>query len=306
MILVVYFDDPHEMGYPFDNINYYWAYQGFSERCAQDNIALVIVRGADSYLGKMTFSSGWKYNDDTLIKIDQPITADIIYVKGQNLITQPGDYAVNQLKLAEICRNKLLTYKNFSQYMAPTYPIDANNWEAVLQKITTNKVVLKPQTGMEGNGIIITEKTQFNYAQLDAKHEPYLAQEFLDSSAGIPGLVQGLHDLRLYIFNGQAKIAEYRQPKPGGLLANIAQGGSLTVVPMQQVPTWAFDFVKQIDQVFETYFPRIYTIDLLYANGHPYLVELNSRPGMPYKEWDYYDAMQRAILDTLLSGLNPT
>ncbi len=305
IILAVYFDDSDAMGYPFDNPNYYRAYRGFSDRCAKDNITLVIVRGATSYLGKMVFQGGWKFAGDQLEKITQPITADVIYVKGKDLVTDATDYAVNQSGLAEICRDKLLTHQHFSQYMAPTYPIDASNWQAVVQTIATEKIVVKPRTGMEGQGILITPKQSFDYNQLDPDQAPYLAQDFIDSSAGIPGLVNGLHDLRLYIFNGVAKIAEYRQPKAGSFLANIAQGGSLTVVPLNQVPSWALEFVQHIDQVFQSFYPRIYTIDLMYANGKPYLVELNSRPGMPYVEWDYYDAMQQAILDTLLSNIKP-
>ena len=46
---------------------------------------------------------------------------------------------------------------------------------------------------------------------------------------------------------------------------------------MSQVPQWALDFVPKIDQHFQKFFPRIYTIDLMYADDRPYLVELNSR-----------------------------
>lgn len=54
--------------------------------------------------------------------------------------------------------------------------------------------------------------------------------------------------------------------------------------------------------MFEPFPPLIYTIDLMYAQDRPYLVELNSRSGMPFKEWSYYADMQNAILDTLKSG----
>ncbi|MFA5995239.1 MAG: ATP-grasp domain-containing protein [Patescibacteria group bacterium] len=300
--IAVYFDDPNEMGYPFDNVNYYKSYQGFSERCAKRDINFVITRG-DSYLGNMKFKAGWKYNDDKLEKITKPFTANIIYVKGKNIITSPTDKAVNHLELAKICRDKMLTYQLFSKFMAKTLLINAVNWQAVLQQIPSEKIVVKPVTGMEGVGIVVCNKADFNYDDLDQTQAPFLVQEFVDSSAGIPGLLTGKHDLRLYIFNGRAKIAEYRQPKPGSDLANIAQGGSLTILKMSQVPQWALDFVKQIDQHFKQYFPRIYTIDLMYANHRPYLVELNSRPGLPFKDWGYYDELQNNILDTLLTAL---
>lgn len=291
------------MGYPFDDYNYFLSYQGFSELCAKRNVEFYIVRGPKSYLGKMQFSSGWKFAGETLVAVSQPIHADVIYVKGSTLQTEPGAVRVNETELMDICADKLKTYDLFGQYMGKTLPLTADNWQDTIAQIPSDQLVIKPITGMEGHGIVIVPKQGFRYDQLDPQHAPYLVQEFLDCSAGMPGLVVGRHDLRLYIFNGVAKLAEYRLPKPGGYLANIAQGGSLTVLKMNQVPDWAMEFVPKIDESFKQFFPRIYTIDLLYANHRPYLVELNSRPGLPFREWDYYTELHQYIFDTLYSAI---
>ncbi|MFA6475228.1 MAG: ATP-grasp domain-containing protein [Patescibacteria group bacterium] len=297
--IVVYFDDPSAMGYPFDEPNYYLSYQGFSELCQKHNIDFYIARGSESYLGHSQFRSGWQFGESGLIKINHSITADVIYVKGNTLVTEPGVQRVNQAGLMDICRNKLKTYALFGQYMPQTLPLPEKNWPDVIKKITTDKIVIKPVSGMEGRGIVVVDKTQFDYTQLDQSHAPFLVQEFIDCSAGIPGLVTGRHDLRLYIFNGVMKLAEYRQPKTGSYLANVAQGGSLTVLNLNQVPSWASEFVNIIDQHLTEYYPRIYTIDLMYAQNRPYLVELNSRPGLPYPGWSYYNDLHRYILETL-------
>lgn len=301
--IIVYFDDPKAMGYPFDEYNYFLSYCGFSKLCRKHGVNFYIARGKKSYLGKMKFRRGWEFIGEKLVTVNRPIKADVIYVKGADLRTEKGVKRVNHQELMEICADKFKTYKLFKKYMIKTYPINEKNWRKVLVEIKTAKVVVKPENGMEGRGIIVAKKNKFNFDQLDKKYAPFLAQEFIDCSAGIPGIVRSRHDLRLYIFNGAVKAAEYRQPKPGSCLANIAQGGSLTVLPISKVPAWAIKFVNTIDKHFKKYSPRIYTIDLMYAYGCPYLVELNSRPGLPFKEWSYYDELHRYIFETLMSAL---
>ncbi len=300
---VVYFDAPEVMGYPFDEQNYFLSYQGFSELCSTHNVDFYIVRGPNSYLGNMRFQSGWKFVGEALQAVTEPIQADVIYVKGSSLRTEPEAIRVNQAELMDICADKLKTYALFGDYMAKTAPLPADHWPETIKNFPSDILVLKPVTGMEGRGILVVSKEHFQYDQLDPHYAPYLVQEFIDCSAGMPGLVEGRHDLRLYIFNGVAKLAEYRRPKPNGYLANIAQGGSLTVLKMPQVPDWATQFVPKIDQHFQKFFPRIYTIDLMYADHRPYLVELNSRPGLPYRDWEYYDELHQYIFDTLYSAL---
>lgn len=303
---VVYFDALEPMGYPFDEENYFLSYQDFSKLCAKHHVDFYIVRGSTSYLGGMRFRSGWKFVDADLVKVIEPIQADVIYVKGSTLQTEPGAVRVNQAKLMDICADKLKTYAMFKDYMAKTAPLPADQWQETVKNFPSDILVLKPVTGMEGRGIVVVSKQHFRYDQLDPHYAPYLVQEFIDCSAGMPGLVEGRHDLRLYIFNGMAKLAEYRRPKPNSYLANIAQGGSLTVLKMHQVPDWAMQFVPKIDKHFQQFFPRIYTIDLMYADGRPYLVELNSRPGLPFRGWEYYGELHDCIFATLASALDVT
>lgn len=299
--LVVYFDAEAKMGYPFDVREYVDSYQYFSELCLKNNVQMIIVRGAAQYLGGMQFKSGWKFFGSEIVPVTEMITADVVYMKGTHLRMDPDANVVNRSELTEICKDKLKTYEYFAEYMAPTYELNVRNASEVMQKIITDQVVIKPVVGTEGRGIVVTATKDFSYDLLQP-NQPYLAQEFVESRDGIPGLVEGRHDLRLYIYNGVAHIAEIRQPKGDGVLANIAQGGSLTVIPMENVPQWALDFVPKIDVKFTQFTPRIYTIDLMYANNRPYLVELNSQPGMPWHDWSYFTPMQQLIFDTLFSS----
>ncbi|MCW1930070.1 MAG: ATP-grasp domain-containing protein [Candidatus Kerfeldbacteria bacterium] len=301
--LVVYFDEEPKMGYPFDVREYYDSYRYFSELCAKNGVQLILVRHPSQYLGGMQFASGWKYAGTELERVTHMITADVVYMKGTHLRMTEGANVVNRTELTEICKDKFKTYELFSEFMSPTFLLTEENAADVMKKITTDKVVIKPVTGTEGRGIVIVAPQEFSYDMLEP-HKPYIAQEFVDCSEGMPGIMKGLHDLRMYIYNGVAGFAEYRQPKQGSYLANIAQGGSLTVLDPQTLPQWALDFVPQIDSKFTQFTPRIYTIDLMYANGRPYLVELNSQPGMPWSDWEYFTPMQQKIFETLMSACN--
>ncbi len=301
--IIATFDHPDEMGYPFQEHKYFLSYNGFSERCAKNGVDFFIVRTPESYLGHMQFRFGWRFSGGVLERVDGPLTADVIYRKGHQLHTEPDAVIVNREPLCVIVDDKLNTYEMFSQFMAKTVPLTPEHWQDDLTHITTDLVVVKPVQGTEGRGIVVKPRSEFRYSDLDTTKAPFLAQEFIDCSAGIPGLLTGKHDLRLYIFNGQVKLAEYRQPKEGGYLANVAQGGSLTVLTMEQIPDWALPFVEKIDSQLRQFFPRIYAIDLMYANGQPYLVELNSQPGLPYPEWSYYDELHGYIFDTLMSAV---
>ena len=78
--VAVYFHAPHALDYPLDEPGYFESYKNFTAYCAQRNTAFYIVRG-DSYLGDMTFKSGWQFVGDQLVEAAGPIQVDLIYVK---------------------------------------------------------------------------------------------------------------------------------------------------------------------------------------------------------------------------------
>jgi glutathione synthase/RimK-type ligase-like ATP-grasp enzyme len=294
------------MGYPFGEPEYLESYWTLSQNLLARGYAMVISRGPKSYMGNMQFTGGTVITSATTIEpFDQAYIATTIYRKGYKLPTAATDRVINNQDMDAVCVNKLMTYELFSDLMAPCFPINTHNWQEILTKITTERVVLKPIGGQEGNGIVVKMKGDVRAEDMDPVHGAYLAQEFVDSSAGIPGVTDGLHDLRLSVFNNHVGIAEIRVPKKGSYLANIAQGGSLFDVPLDKVPASAFALAERIDERFAKYTPRIYSIDLMYCGEKPYLVELNSQPGIPWREWEqfnnYYSRFHRYILDTLLT-----
>lgn len=305
MKVAVYFTAPEASGYPFDDPDYIRAYAGFHQSCRARGLDLYIVRGG-SYQGAMTFAHGWTFVDGALQAVPGPISVDVVYNKGNFQVCMRGNERVlNNPAVKKVCDDKWLTYQLFPDIMAKTVLLNAAHWREQIATLPTDLIVIKPTDALGGDGIVVADKATFDWAQLDPRYPQFVAQAFIESSAGIPGIVTGRHDLRLYVY-GTVRFAEIRQPKAGGYLANIAKGGSLFMFPLEKLPKAAWDFYHQIDPTFAAYTPRIYTIDMMFENGRPYLVELNAQPGTPFPEWDqwdhFYTKSHRYIIDLLIAA----
>lgn len=298
--VAVYFNQPGKLDYPLDQAKYYIGYADLTAYFARRGIDIVITRGND-YLGDMRFGRGWRFVDGELIDIADSLSVDLIYNKelDHDLVVGPGDSVINDPVFDKLGRDKWLTYQAFSHMMAQTVQITNENWHDAVRMLNSDKIVLKPTAGTEGRGIIITDKVDLDFPSLELIG-PYLVQEFIDSSSGIPGVCDGLHDLRILLFDGAAKLAFVRQPQPGKLLANTAQGGSLTVVDVTKVPASALALAREIDNYYAQYPNRVYAADFFFQDGRPYLIETNTRPGI-FRRKDHGDTSTEIFYDSLLA-----
>lgn len=283
--IVIFFSAPEKLGYPFDDPLYYRSYHQFADFCSERGQRIIFARGLESYLANMEFARGWQFQGGELLEVQGPIHADVIVVKGRDLLAKlgPNDLAINDPQFELAASNKWLTYQAFPALMPRTAEITNENWRSVVDSITTQQIVLKPMLGFGGKGILITETASLDFPALNIE-VPYLAQEFIDSSAGIPGLCTGIHDLRIILFAGQPALSFIRQPKTGSLLSNVSQGGSLSVVDIRQVPESIMRAVRSIDATYTKYPFRVYTADFCMSGGRPYLIETNPQPGFPTTE----------------------
>lgn len=291
MTICVYFDDPNPMGVPFSEGHYYESYCYFSDYCSEQHVQLVFVRDPKSYLGKMKFAFGWKIVDKQLVAIPGPIQGDLIYMKGNHLRLDPGDITFNDHRLIEICNNKLLSYELFKRYSPVTMRCTSELCQDICREIPTDRVVVKPVFGLQGKHITIGSKAELPKVIPNKPAEPYMAQQFIDSSHGIPGVLHGLHDLRLHMYNGDMKLAYIRVPQPGKLLANIAQGGHIEPIRKKDIPSSALQLAEFVDTKLQQYGPRFYSVDVMFQDNTPYIIELNHEPGIPYPEEEKYDGL---------------
>lgn len=186
---------------------------------------------------------------------------------------------INSLPFTLHAGSKSLVSQAFRQFAKPYFIVNSlEELSATAHQIPGEKIVVKPDRGNSGEGIFIGEKKILAQQSITF---PVLIQEFVDSSAGIPGIMQGLHDLRLIFSNETLLYAYYRTPKTGSYLANLAQGGKQTMVPPEDIPHAVWPVVEAVQAYYSQFKEKIYTIDLIFdPAGTPWIVELNTMPGL--------------------------
>lgn len=194
---------------------------------------------------------------------------------------------LNDPEVADLCQDKLKTFRKFSEYMPETLKASEENVEKLIEE--DGEAMVKPRYGSSGEGIRKINSLE-DYDVEDP--DDVLVQEFIDD-AGIPELgVEGPHDLRILVVNDEVVGSYLRIPGEDSLLSNVAQGGSKDYVSLDEVPEEVMKLVKDVAEELEGYRPVIYTVDFMIADGTPHIVELNSQPGVYYhgpgrsEEWE--------------------
>ncbi len=254
-----------------------------------------------TYKGNGKFAGGWKYLNGKFLLIPEEIELDLVYDKSGGLnFPLPGDtlIVINNREFKILCWDKWKTFNELGKYMAKTVLIESEADLAKIQKeIGTSWVVLKPSNGLKGMGIFIGPKGESVNFKFPRKYHRYVAQEFVDTSGGIPGITNGLHDLRIAIVNGEVVWCHVRIPVKGTYTANAALGGNLTEVDYELVPESVKRVVEKIAKKFlEKYNNPIYGLDFgINKDGTPKLFEINDQIGFP--KWEMKNR------DTFLKGL---
>jgi glutathione synthase/RimK-type ligase-like ATP-grasp enzyme len=210
---------------------------------------------------------------------------------------------INHPHLEEFCWDKRIVAEVFPEYCPKTFLVNTlSGLKTVLPKIKSNMIVLKPRYGTLGKAVKIIPKDKLPSKIL----RNTIVQEFIDSSKGIKGITNKIHDLRIIVANGKVDHCHVRTPKKGMLAANMALGGKKSFVRKELLSKSAKNIVSQVDKVLSNYYPRLYSIDLIFNRyNRPYIVECNSSPIIvryaagKYKRLSFYDTMFK----TMLSGV---
>lgn len=203
---------------------------------------------------------------------------------------------LNPFELEKLCKDKLLTYERFPEHVAKTYEADESAVEAVLEQ---GKAVLKPRYDFGGKGVSIIEEME-EYE----KSEGLLVQEFIDSAEGIPPLgIEGVHDLRVVVIDGEPVVSYVREPE-SGLVSNVQLGGSMKNVELDDVPEEALDIVSEVDEKLQEFDHRLYSVDFIFDEvGKPWILELNSKPGLGYYGDEEIAAWKKPLIDRVVNKL---
>lgn len=207
---------------------------------------------------------------------------------------------VNHPRLEEICKDKWLTYGFFEDEAPETRIATRRNIERVVRK--EGRAVLKPRYMLGGDGVQVVEAV----AEVEEPGDPHVwvVQAFVDSSAGVPGTgIDGVHDLRAVLVNGEVQEVYARQPGEG-YISNVGQGGERTDLRPGEYPEAARPVLDAAREVFADYRPNVYSVDVMFdPDGVPALVELNSPPAigteLPGADEENEMRAVRAVVDVL-------
>lgn len=299
--VAVFFDDDAFYAEPFDDAGYADAYAELGKTVTAKGGTFFIVRHMHTYRGGNSFSRGWLWTGYGFREIHGEITADVIYNKGVTFKPTPDAHVITSIAFDALCGDKTKTFELFQSLFPATVTVtNREQLETAVADMPGDKVVVKPVDGFGGRDVIIGSKRNV----LAAHHAfPVIVQRFIDTSYGIPCVVESTHDFRIIVADGEVIFTYAKIPPAGTLVANIGLGGKVHVVPPELRPKDAMALVQKIDPVLAPYGRRLYSIDCgRDANGEWLLIELNAHPGLTTIEecGPYADAYFSDMADFLL------
>lgn len=314
-VLILFGKSNWEKSQPFKNKDYQYSYEYFYSLCQKNGVRMYRASYQWYDYQKHIFKYAWVFKKrggnwervynirPDLIYDKTKARAEVYYKK--ELIAKNYSF-INDLNFTRIIDDKFITSLLFKKWSKRSWIVKNNNdLRNILPKITTNKVVLKPISESGGKDIqIVSRNDIFKKIKIS---QPRIVQDFIDSSKGIPGVNRGMHDLRLVFINNEIVYSYIREPRKGNYLANLAQGGSLKIVTKSNLPIELAPIVAYANDIFQTFSPRIYSIDFMFdGNGKPWVIELNSMPGLYFtpNEKPYMVKMYKKLLCVFKKELN--
>lgn len=298
----VFFDDPGYDDYPFDHEEYVTAYHEIAALIHERGGKFHIVRSLATFLGGNRFKGHWAFDGKTFVRDDGEIDLDLVYDKGY-FVGDADTRLLNDAEMNRVCVDKRETIRMFPDISPKTTEVtDKEGLERALEHWPSATIVAKPVDGAEAKGVVIGTKAEV----LAAPHEyPLLVQQFVDTSGGIPGIVEGVCDLRTIMIDGEVALTYARGAKPGSLISNVSKGGREIEVAPEKRPPEAIRIAKDIDDAFKALSKhRVFSADLAPdRDGKWYLIELNSKPGLSVRATGpTYPRYQELLVNALLSA----
>lgn len=219
-------------------------------------------------------------------------TAEAFFFKQTHLLHIP---TINDVDFSDLLDNKLYTNLLFPEFTKTYYKVlQKRNLPQILSQIKSDKVVIKSFYGSGGDDVLIAHKQDINSSRLPY---PLLIQEFIDSSNGIPGIIDNsVHDFRIVCIENEIMYSYLRIPKENSFIANLSKGGRMMLIKNDQIPESTKPILNAIQKKFSVFKNKIYTIDIMFDKKQiPWVIELNGMPGLYFSE-DQKDDMGRVFL----------
>ncbi len=247
-------------------------------------LEMYVSSGRPAYKGGLFFGNLLKFEKGKFIECQGVIEADAVYDRSGGLAfpsDEISDKVLNSASFKKLCADKNATHETLGNLMPKSIKIQSTAvLEKELAKFPSDKMaVLKPASDFGGKGIFIDYPEKLKKVTIE---RDYVLQEFVDTSKGIKGLVDGLHDLRVVIVEGNIVFAHVRTPKEGSLLANVAQGGGIFEIGLEMIPEYVMNSVRKVQDIIDDKYNKpLYSVDFGISNDRAYVFELNDQIGFP-------------------------
>lgn len=271
------------------------AYRDLAGWLSGQNIDLYFT-GLDHLRDDGTFSAmyqvhGW---DDsmTLSKVAADPLPGVVVNRLKDMLYEHAGYeklaekvpVINEVSVA-LLGNKAESLKVLSDFLPQSIVVgdqSTDGRKAVVEKVLQEwgRVIVKPLRENGGRSIVLADNLK-QLADVIADRQSYVVQKFIETGNGVPGLIAGRHDVRLYVVSSQIVAGSVRQPKEGGFLSNTSQGGEIMFLERADLPEELLDMAQQI--IIKLGLPRasFISLDFFFGEDQWYLIEVNDQPGMP-------------------------
>ncbi|MCB0836045.1 MAG: hypothetical protein KDD99_05220, partial [Bacteroidetes bacterium] len=321
-LLIVTLAHQDKQPQPFQKHNENDTYAHLSELCNQANINLYITHFANAINDSMVLS--WRFENGEWKMLELPASEITISYADlpqnfpsanvlRNLLIKNGVIFINHLNMSDSLTDKVLTYQLFPNSIPPTFDTSLPDLSERLLNVSTHpdlrtdKIILKPRYGERGKGIEVIELAEVDSDRV-AQMEDYIIQPIMESDSGIPELgIEGRHDLRMLVYNGEIKDCFVRVPQKDNFICNQSHGGRLIYININDIPEKIRGIAGEIDKALSHYSPRYYSIDIgVGRSGKIWVYELNTMPGVVWNadasDKEKYFPMHKTIVNAIESA----
>lgn len=289
---------------PFDKEYQNKDYRVYSDLAGEKNVKLFYGHYSNYQDGK--FAKAFLWNGDKWV-IEEEVLLDGAFDKfPYNDETEEIKKelnkelpVINDFQLEKFCKDKLESAEKLSEYFPETRTHDS--LEEMLQR--HGKVVVKPRYGHGGEEVHIVESV----SELEISEDiEYIVQKFVEASqVPIEGVSGEQHDIRIVFVNNEAVYSYVRTPEDEESASNVAKDGSITYVDLLDVPEEIRACAEQVSMELKGYRPCLFSVDLIVSSdGKPYVLELNSKPGMYFSDSEGREEYERPAVESLIKALS--
>ena len=283
-------------------------YYDFFEKGRRLGLRTFLANGKESYKEGLIFKNVLEYKGNKVFeKNKKEIRADVVYDRSGGIFFPSKNISpkvLNGIEFKKLCADKFKMYEFLGEnYMKKTYLIENNKrLKEILRDLKPgSRYFLKPKNGLGGKGIFFGYRRELLKIELD-KDTGYVLQEFVDTSSGIKGIVEGFHDLRVVFVNGEIVWSHVRSPRKGSFLSNVSQGGTIVEIDTRSIPKKILEKSKLIQKRIEKKYGKvIFSIDFGVEGGEPFVFELNDQIGFPTEKMKSKKLFLDELYDLLLA-----